>query len=116
MVVMDLSSVTTASFHLGAKGRFVLPAAVRREAGIADGADLVARAAGQGRVVIETRESVRARVWDAAPAAGGADATTDIRALRHDDTNVSDANAAARASSTPNEKAGRALLAHLGIT
>jgi len=38
-----------------------LPVAVRRQAGIADGAELVAHADGVGRIVIETREAIRAR-------------------------------------------------------
>jgi bifunctional DNA-binding transcriptional regulator/antitoxin component of YhaV-PrlF toxin-antitoxin module len=109
------SGVTAASFHLGAKGRVVLPAAVRREAHIPDGADLVAHAAGPGRIVIETRDSIRAQVWDAAPASSGLDATADVRDLRAADVTMSDASAAARSAQTPAGGAGDALLAHLGL-
>ena len=100
---------------MGAKGRVVLPAAVRREAQIADGAELVAYAAGSGRVVIETRNAIRARVWDAAPAASGLDAAADVRALRIDDAALSDANHQIRNTLEPVEDAGSALLAHLGL-
>jgi bifunctional DNA-binding transcriptional regulator/antitoxin component of YhaV-PrlF toxin-antitoxin module len=112
---MKTVGVTIAGFHLGAKGRVVLPAAVRREAHIFDGADLVAHAAGHGRIVIETRESIRARVWDAAPSPTGFDATVDVRTVRTEDGILADANAAARSAQAPLLGAGDALLAHLGL-
>ena len=112
---MDLEGVTISGFRLGAKGRVVLPAAVRREAQIADGAELVAYAAGSGRVVIETRNAIRARVWEAAPATLGLDATADIRALRVDDAALADANHRLRGALKPVADAGSALLAHLGL-
>lgn len=115
MVPMQVPGLVSAGFHLGPKGRVVLPAAVRREAHIPDGADLVAHAAGRGRIIIETRESIRARVWDAAPALTEFDATADVRALRTQDGATSDANAAARRAQAPIEGAGEALLTHLGL-
>ena len=42
-------SVVSAPFHVGAKGRVVLPAAVRRAANIEQGDQVVARPEGEGR-------------------------------------------------------------------
>ena len=72
--------------ELGAKGRVVVPAAVRREAEIELGQTLIARAEGPGRIVLETPAAVQARVWAAAPVDGEpVDAVRDVRALRDDD-------------------------------
>jgi hypothetical protein len=65
--------------------------------------------------VIETRSAIRARVWDAAPAISGFDATVDVRTLRADDAALSDTNHEARTTLEPVEDAGSALLAHLGL-
>lgn len=112
-------SVVSAPFHVGAKGRVVLPAAVRRAANITEGAEVVARPEGEGRVVIETVHSIRERVWGAAPDASGLDTTADVRALREEDNHVSDAafarRAAASGSETDSAAAGAALLARLGL-
>lgn len=112
---MDLEGVTVSGFRLGPKGRVVLPAAVRRSAQIADGAELVAYAAGPGRVVIETRNAIRSRVWDASPTPSGLDVTADVRALRVHDAAQSDTNHQARTADGPVQDAGSALLAHLGL-
>lgn len=109
----------SAPFRVGAKGRVVLPAAVRRAANIAEGAEVVARPEGEGRVVIETVHSIRERVWGAAPDASGLDTTTDVRAMRDDDNHVSDDAFARRVaigvSETESAAAGAALLARLGL-
>ncbi len=112
-------SVVSAPLRVGAKGRVVLPAAVRRAANITEGAEVVARPAGEGRVVIETVDSIRERVWGAAPDATGLDTTTDVRAMRDDDNHVSDAAFARRApnlgTETESAAAGAALLDRLGL-
>lgn len=111
--------VVSAPFHVGAKGRVVLPAAVRRAANMPEGAEVVARPEGEGRVVIETVDSIRERVWGAAPEASGLDITTDVRAMRVEDNHVSDAAFARRATASGSKKdsasAGAALLARLGL-
>ena len=112
------TGAVTASFQLGDKGRVVLPAAVRRAARIPDGATVIAHAAGEGRIVIETADAIRARVWGAAPEPCDLDAVADVRALRHEDNQIADA-AAERRSAAPvgsgGGDAGARLLAHLGL-
>jgi looped-hinge helix DNA binding domain, AbrB family len=117
-------SVVSAPFHVGAKGRVVLPAAVRRAARIAEGDQVVARPEGEGRVVIETVRSIRERVWGAAPDPSGLDSTTEVRAMRAEDNNVSDQAFARRSAAGGTEAdrtegesaaAGAALLARLGL-
>jgi len=121
-ILRDMSlppSVVSAPFHVGAKGRVVLPAAVRRAASIAEGDQVVARPVGEGRVVIETVRAIRVRVWGAAPDASGLDTTTEVRAMRAEDNDVSDQGFARRAavngSETDSAAAGAALLARLGL-
>lgn len=112
------AGAVTASFQLGDKGRVVLPAAVRRAAHIPDGATVVAHAAGEGRIVIETVDAIRARVWGAAPEPSDLDATADVRAMREEDSQIADASAERRsaAAADPGEgDAGARLLAHLGL-
>lgn len=62
------ADIVSPAFRVGAKGRVVLPVAV----------------------VIETVESIRNRVWDAAPRAGGHDVTAEVRAMRDEDNRLSD--------------------------
>lgn len=97
----------------------VLPAAVRRAAGIHQDAEVVARADGQGRMVIETVESIKARVLASAPEPSGLDVAADVRTMRDEDGAVADAAAARRSSAHGSEQdseaAGAALLAHLGL-
>ena len=116
---MSLPSGVTSSFHVGAKGRVVLPAAIRRAARIAEGDELVARLVGDGQLLLETKDAVRARVWGAAPQSAGLDATEDVRAMRTEDVAVEAQNAAARetalGSEADSDAAGAALLAHLGL-
>jgi AbrB family looped-hinge helix DNA binding protein len=109
----------SASFHVGAKGRVVLPAAVRRAAHVEEGDEVVARADGDGRVVIETVSSIRARVWAAAPEGSGVDTEADVRAMRDQDRQLEHRRAADNAVALRTEQqsaeAGAALLAHLGL-
>lgn len=109
---MKLSETVSAGFTLGPKGRVSLPVAVRRGACIADGAELVAHVDGNGRIVIETRDAIRARVWDAAPGSAGLDATADVRTQ---DGVTSDAASATRSETATDGDAGATLLAHLGL-
>jgi AbrB family looped-hinge helix DNA binding protein len=113
------SGVASAAFHVGAKGRVVLPAAVRRAAHLEEGAEVVARPDGEGRVVIETVASVRERIWNAAPQPTGVDTIADVRELRDADEALSAANMARQARELGSEQdsaaAGTALLTHLGL-
>ena len=107
------------SFRLGPKGRVVLPAAVRRAAGIPEGAQVVAQAIGPGRMVIETVDAVRHRVWSASSEGDGVDSTTDVRALREEDIVTVDRAAQVRSrvceDTADSDEVGSALLAHLGL-
>ncbi len=108
----------SAPFHVGAKGRVVLPSAVRRAARIEEGAELVARFVGEGQVLIETKDAVRARVWGAAPDPTGVDTTADVRAMRNEDGALvakKMAREAAPSSEQDSDAAGAALLKHLGL-
>lgn len=120
MVHMSLpAGLVTTSFHVGAKGRVVLPAAIRRAAHIEEGAELVARLVGEGQMLLETKDAVRARVWGAAPQSSDLDVTADVRAMRDEDLALEARNAARRegdvGSEADSEAAGAALLAQLGL-
>lgn len=113
-----------ASTEVGAKGRLVIPAQVRAEAGIDAGQTVVVTAVGIGRIVLETPEAVQARVWAAAsPADPDDDSVPDMRAVREQDNAVAEASADRRrppATSDSNEdadvdEAGAVLLAALGL-
>ena len=104
--------------RIGAKGRSVLPAPVRRAAHVAEGDRLIARAEGRGRIVLETPDAIRERVWAAAPRSHGLDVTADERALRDEDNAISDANFLRRAEAADtelSEAVGQRLLAKLGL-
>lgn len=100
----------------------MLSAALRRAALIGDQALLVAHAEGEGRIVIETTDAIRARVWGAAApadAAPTADAIADVRQMRREDIALSDRQADERSlpagAPTGSTEAGAALLARLGL-
>jgi bifunctional DNA-binding transcriptional regulator/antitoxin component of YhaV-PrlF toxin-antitoxin module len=106
------------AFHLGPKGRSVLPVAVRRAAGLEEGTELVATALGDGRVLLETVDAVRQRVWAGAPALESEpDAAADVRRMRQEDIAVSDAAASRRAThrATSTADPGATLLSKLGL-
>ncbi len=112
-------STTTevSSFNLGKQGRFVLPIAVRRAAHIEDGATMVARADGEGRIVIETREAITKRVWASAPTSIGLDTIADVRQMRNEDNKISESNFTRRsqaASEEATDAMGALLLKRLG--
>ena len=107
-------TIASLPFSVGPKGRVVLPVAVRRAAGMDEGAEVVARVDGEGRVVLETVAAVRARVWAAAPDVQY-DAVADVRLLRDEDHRLSDEASDRRRAATSAGDAGRALLDHLGL-
>lgn len=119
MSVVDSAGVASGSFRVGEKGRVVLPVAVRRAAGIGAEDEVVARSDGQGRLVIETVASIKARVRAAAPAPSGLDTVADVREMRQGDVALSDAAAARRpspkASEADSDAVGAALIARLGL-
>lgn len=106
-------------FRVGQKGRVMLPAAVRRAAHLEDGAEVVARPDGPGRIVIESVDAIRARLWAAAPEPDGLDVAQDVREMRQQDQAVVEANATRQATTlrpeSDSEAAGRALLSLLGL-
>lgn len=119
MVAMsDVLPEVSASFQVGPKGRAVIPVGVRRLAGIGEGAQLYAVVLGEGRVLIETLDAVRQRVWDGAGQQDALPAAADdVRQARLEDVAVSD-EAAARRSATGDSESdarGAALLAELGL-
>ncbi len=107
------------AFNIGPKGRSVLPAVVRRAAQMEEGTEVVAIALGKGRLLLETVDAVRERVWAGAPDPEAAnDATVEVRRMRDVDTAISDAAAARHSSeqaSASAEDRGAALLAKLGL-
>lgn len=118
---MGMSSTTStgaASFSLDPKARFVLPIEIRRAAGVSEGAVLVVRAIGEGRILIETREAISARVWASAPALTEVDSVADTRDMRDEDAQISDAAAKRRSRLTKNDQddvVGAVLLQRLGL-
>ena len=105
---------TTASLVVNSKGRTSLPVVVRRQAGIEGETEMVARVDGPGRIVLETRESVRSRVWANAPESGSTGGA-DVRQMREEDVRTSDAHAVERATTRTTPDAGDRLLAELGL-
>ena len=110
-------STVSAALTLDRKGRAVLPASVRRAAGVDEESTLVAWVAAEGTIVIETPEAVQARVWAAASAAGDLNATAAIREVRVEDARNSDENFARRAAAgdSDSDAVGAALLADLRL-
>ena len=77
------------AFQIGPKGRVVIPVATRRAANLAEGDEVVAIALGEGRVLIQTVDAVRQRVWRAAPTAAP-NPTKDVRQMRLEDNAVAE--------------------------
>ena len=87
--------------QIGAKGRFVLPVAVRRAADLEDGSQLVAVPLGRGRVLLETVDAARERVWAGVPDPDSSvDPVMDVRRMRKEDIAISDEAAARRRDAT----------------
>lgn len=79
------ASDMTVLLTVGEKGRVVLPAALRREAGVQVGDELVARAVGPHQILVETKDAVAARLRARFREAGGTD---DLRQARAADRAV----------------------------
>lgn len=105
-------------FEIGPKGRSVVPAAVRKAAGVSERDKLTAYADGPGRIVLETPEAVQSRVWAAAGEKRETNAVRNVAAIRAQEVAVADANFARR-SIEPDEgsadAAGQRLLTTLGL-
>lgn len=111
------TSTEVSAFNLGPQGRVVLPIAVRRAANLTEGAAMVARAEGEGRIVIEIREAITKRVWANAPTPTGLNTISDVRQMRSEDNETSEVNFTRRsraASQESTEAAGVLLLKRLG--
>lgn len=97
----------------------MLPSALRRAAHLEEGAEVVARLVGDGQLLLETKDAVRARVWGSAPQPTELDVTVDVRTMRTADVALEASNARLReqamGSETDSDAAGAALLAHLGL-
>jgi bifunctional DNA-binding transcriptional regulator/antitoxin component of YhaV-PrlF toxin-antitoxin module len=106
------------SFEIGPKGRSVLPAAVRRAAGVSVKDKLTAYSDGPGRIVLETPAAIQARVWAGAGEGLASDTGDDTRAFRQQEISIADSNFDRR-SVEPNEgaanTAGQRLLDKLGL-
>ena len=112
------SGFVSASFHLGPKGRAVIPVALRRAARVAEDDTLLAHVNELGQIVIESEATLKQRLWAAAGApAPGADPVAEIRTMRREDVEISDRNQARRSTARGgrSDERSQALLAHLGL-
>ena len=112
-----IDTVATMEFvrmKVGPKSRVVLPAGLRRAAGIEEGSELVGYVDSYGRLVLETAEAARNRVWAAAPGPEG-DSISEVRAQRMLDVSQEAAKHEHRATAPTNEGAGDRLLRELGL-
>ena len=103
------------TIRVGPKSRIVLPAGLRKAAGIDEGSELVGYVDSYGRLVLETAESARNRVWAAAPGPEG-DSISEVRAERMLDASQEAAKHEHRATAPTDEGAGDRLLRELGLT
>ena len=102
------------TIKVGPKSRIVLPAGLRKAAGIDEGSELVGYVDSYGRLVLETAEAARNRVWAAAPEPEG-DSISEVRAQRTLDVTQEAAKHEHRATAPRNEAAGERLLRELGL-
>jgi hypothetical protein len=100
--------------HVGPKNRLVLPTALRQAAGVGVGSELLGHVDPMGRLILETVDSVRARVWAAAPSPVG-NSMDDVRAARAADLEIEAAAASRRDSAPRDDRVGERLLAELGL-
>ena len=118
MVTNDASkrgTMTAATTTLGERGLLRLPAAVRDQAGLEKGDEMIVIAAGPGRVVLSTRAAIQDEVWAAAPSRG---TTSNMRSVRDAD-NAAVASKHRRTKSAANTEAeskriGDSLLSRFG--
>jgi len=114
----NIDNVTHMEFvtvKVGPKSRVVLPAGLRRAAGIEEGSELVGYVDAYGRLVLETAESARDRVWAAAPETEG-DSIAEVRAQRVFDVTLEAAKLERRAKAPRDDDAGERLLRELGLS
>jgi len=72
--------------RIDTKGRVALPCALRTEAHLDAGDELVASVAGPGQVLLQSREAVRRELWSANTAGSGhGNALEDVRNMREQD-------------------------------
>jgi len=103
-----------ANLRVGPKGWIVLPAALRKAAGIHEGDELVGYLDSDRRLVLETADCARTRVWAGAPDDFG-DSVREVRAQRIEDIAIEESNIRRRASSTRDDTAGQRLLVEFGL-
>lgn len=73
------------TFKTDAKGRTVIPAALREQAGIREGGDVLVGYVEEGRLMIETRAAIRRRLRDQAAATGASGVVDRLLADRRAD-------------------------------
>jgi bifunctional DNA-binding transcriptional regulator/antitoxin component of YhaV-PrlF toxin-antitoxin module len=112
----DENTVTALS-SVGAKGRVLIPVELRRAAQWEEGDEVVMRVQGPGSIVIESRRSIRDRVWEGAPTSAQGAVGNDIRAELRLDAEMAEANLSRRSSEHyPEAEAnGERLLQFLGV-
>jgi bifunctional DNA-binding transcriptional regulator/antitoxin component of YhaV-PrlF toxin-antitoxin module len=77
-------------FRSDAKGRTVIPAALRAQAGIRDEGDTLVGYVEDGRLVIQTRETIKRRLQERAAATGAKDVVEQLFADRRRDREIED--------------------------
>ncbi|MGH2728092.1 MAG: AbrB/MazE/SpoVT family DNA-binding domain-containing protein [Actinomycetota bacterium] len=83
--------------RVGNKGRIVLPAQLRAAISVAEGDELIARAEGRGRLVIETRTAIKERLHRQAAAARAKPGVVErLRSDRRADARLDEAKRAKR--------------------
>lgn len=60
--ILSAMNCQHASLVVGKKGRVVIPASVRKEAGISEGSELTVRLGDHGQVVLESKEAIKKRI------------------------------------------------------
>jgi bifunctional DNA-binding transcriptional regulator/antitoxin component of YhaV-PrlF toxin-antitoxin module len=85
------------TLSVGEKGRVVLPAALRKEAGVQVGDELVARVVGPHQILVETKEAVAARLRARFRDAGGTD---DLRRARAADRAIEELTSVRRSGTS----------------
>lgn len=79
--------------RVGPRGRVTIASALQRDTGLIEGTEVIIRSGGDGVVIVESVDAVKARILAAAPSAppGTAyDAVADVRAQRDGETDRDD--------------------------
>lgn len=112
-IVVNSQRIVIAMSSVGAKGRVLVPIDVRRAAGFEEGDEVVLRVEEPGRVVMESRQAIRDRVWAAAPEEA---AIVPAEVTRGEEVELEERHAAARAEIRGDaDEIGRRLLTSLGL-